>query len=467
MSMLSESLSGQARYAELVKMLRPDYPFTQLGYHFGPAAGPTSRTMRVLRNGKYLIKKEYLGQLSGKTENEIGLLMAVAWKGLKHTASFKSVHAMTSQASDDSAPTLELLMKNYGLDLEDWLFLMRKAKVFFIDSPYFYLALWHYVLSAMKEMHQANFVQVDVKPDNICVALPALDANAFSDKNHQIALTCNLRELTLIDLGEALHPDPNKRVLLFHRNGMALGPGNAYISRHYKKQKLLVSVNDMKPLRSLDWRVDFYAFGCMVEEWNRETPFTPLPPAYLSPREKNTYTEAISLLHHLPLWLIALDTDPCTEATHLPHDSLLKKIALLVDLEKWSTLEFSLPITLATRDTSATTHLNSAPNTEIDSGSLPPYQTLAVATSQTSQQAPAPKRQAVHPAVNASVNELIVLGKADNELLPESINRRKIHRRALQHLFQAMPEKSVNAMYWYRKTAQQSAMPIRDIDLLC
>lgn len=467
MSMLSESLSGQARYAELVKMLRPDYPFTQLGYHFGPAAGPTSRTMRVLRDGKHLIKKEYLGQLSGKTENEIGLLMAVVWKGLKHTASFKTVHAMTSHACDD-VPTLELLMKNYGLDLEDWLFLMRQAKVFFIDSPYFYLALWHYVLSAMKELHEANFVQVDVKPDNICVALPALAANIYSSTRHQITLKFNLRELTLIDLGEALHPDPNKRVLLFHRNGMALGPGNTYISRHYKKQKLLVSVNDMKPLRSLDWRVDFYAFGCMVEEWNRETPFAPLPPAYLSPREKNTYTEAISLLHHLPLWLTAMDTDPCTEATHLPHDALIKKIALLVDLEKWSALEFSLPVTLTSDETSTATYLNTTSITENGSHSLPAHCTPAAETWQSLQPAPAasPTRQPVRPAAAANAS-IIELRKAGNELLPESINRRKIHRRALQNLSQATIEKNVNAMHWYRKTAQQSAKPVRDIDLLC
>lgn len=459
MSMFLESLSEQARYAELIQMLRPEYPFVQLGYHLGATADPTSRTLRVVREGRHLIKKEYLGQLNGKTENEISLLMAAAWKGLLHTASFKSVHAMTCHLNIDAdlpategiAPTMELLMKNYGLDLEDWFFLFRKAKLYFLDSPYFYLSIWHYVLSAYKELHQANFVQVDVKADNICVALPAQTDAGFFASPRRVAFTFDLKQLTLIDLGEALHPDINKRVLLFHRSGMVLGPGNHYISRHYKKQKSLVTMSDMKPLRNLDWRIDFYPLACMAEEWNRINLFPAEPPDYLHTDEKKTYAEAIDVLHQLPQWLRSKDTDPSTEAGDLPHDALIKKIGALVNLDKWGALELSLPVNIQAASgaiTDASGHLRQTKDDKLISFARSVRQPPA----QKTQLDKAPERQT--PTIP---HRKIASGDVSKQFC-----RRSRHRKS-----RSIAASEPDAVYWYRKTLNQDCLRCPDIDLLC
>jgi serine/threonine protein kinase len=444
--MLAESLPDEARYAELVKMLRPDYPFTHVGYHFGAEAEPTSRTMRVVRDGKNLIKKEYLGQLNEKTEHEIGLLMAVARKGLQHTASFKTVHAKTCNLSGDTAPTLELLMSNYGLDLEDWSFLLRKGGFEFWGSPYFHLAIWDYVLSAMKELHQANLVQVDVKSDNICVALPKFTDAASPDASGRIALKFNLKELTLIDLGEALHPDTNKRVLLFHTNGMVLGPGNKYISRHYVKRKALVKPNDMKPLRSLDWRVDFYALGCAVEDWNLSTRFSASPPAYLSRDEKSAYGDAIDLLQRLPMWLKSADTDPSTEAGDMPHDGLIKKIGKVLNLEKWDALEFTLPGSIGAAPIStARTHVDFKQSTDNDD---PPARL------------PSRPRAAKETLLENPPNMFRRKGEQAHVSAQPNLGERRRKGRGVA-------KSNVDAVNWYRKAAEQGEAPPTGIDLLC
>ncbi|HEX7645321.1 MAG TPA: hypothetical protein VF472_24225 [Burkholderiaceae bacterium] len=343
MSMAEESQSDQARYAELFRMLRPEYPFVQLGYHFGENAAPTSRTMRVVRHGIHLVKKEYLGQLSEKTEHEVGLLLAAATKGLRRTASFKAVYAPTRILGRSETPALELLMRNYGLDLEDWLFLFLHGGLEQAVCPYFHLSIWRHVLRSMWELHQANFVQVDVKADNICVALPQVVAVPAPNRPGRIALTFDLREMTLIDLGEALHPNPNKRSLLFHPNGIPLGPANSYISPHYIRHKMMVRPNDMKPLRSLDWRIDFFALGCMVSQWNSRVDFPTFPPTCLTLDERRNYSAAIELLHLLPEWLKSKDTDPSTEAGDLPHSALIEKIEEILPARKWQALQLSLP----------------------------------------------------------------------------------------------------------------------------
>lgn len=444
--MLAESLSDEARYSDLVHMLWPDYPFTQLSYHFGAKAEATSRTMRVVREGKHFVRKEYLGQLSEKTEHEIELLMAVAQKGLQHTASFKTVHAKTCNLSDSTAPILELLMRNYGLDLEDWSFLLRKGGFEFWGSPYFHLAIWHYVLSAMKELHQANFVQVDVKSDNICVALPRLADAGFPNVLNRIALKFDLKELTLIDLGEALHPDKNKRVLLFHTNGKALGPGNEYISRQYLKRKALVTPNDMKPLRSLDWRVDFYALGCMVDEWNLSINFAASPPAYLSLDEKRDYAAAIDLLLHLPARLKSEDTDPSTEAREFPHDVLIGKIGKVLDLEKWGALEFTLPGSIGVAPVLvAGSHIGSkhARGNEVAPVKLVSSQGAAKETQ-----------------LENSPNMFRQTERQGNVLT--QLNLGETYRKG-----RGITKSDAEAVNWYRRSAKQGDSPQSGIDLLC
>jgi hypothetical protein len=443
--MSAEPLSDETYYGELVQLLRPGYHFTHLGYHFGADAGPTSRTTRVMRDGKHLVKKEYLGELTEKTEQEIGLLMAATRKGLRHTASLKSVHAETSNLKESAAPRLELLMRNYGLDLEDWSFLLRMGKFEFWGSPYFHLALWSRVLSAMHELHQANFVQVDVKSENICVALPNFLDAAF-DASNRITLRLDLKTLTLIDLGEALHPDPNKRVLLFHANGMVLGPGNKYISPHFIKRKALVRPNDMKPLRSLDWRIDFFALGCTVDDWNRSTHFAAVPPAYLSQEEKRNYADAINILHQLPTWLKSEDTDPATEANDLPHQALISKIGKVLQLEKWEALEFTLPRYIGATNVSISRSGNKPTRTEERrdaTADLP----LAQRTARETQLDNAPNLRR---------------RKADRGNAYGLFERRAPYQPAPR-----VSKKDVDAVNWYRRIAVQEDAPGHDIDLLC
>lgn len=445
MSMSMQSLSDESYYGELVQMLRPDYHFTHLGYHFGTEAGPTSRTTRVVRNGRHLIKKEYLGELTEKTEQEIGLLMAATRKGLQHTASLKSVQAETSNLKGSAAPTLELLMKNCGLDLEAWSFLLRKGQFAFWGSPYFHLAIWSHVLSAMHELHQANFVQVDVKSENICVALPTITAPAL-DSSDRIALRLDLKALTLIDLGEALHPDANKRALLFHANGKVLGPGNKYISPHYITRKALVKPDDMKPLRSLDWRVDFFALGCAVDDWNLSTRFGAAPPAYLSPEEKRNYADAVQLLHQLPQRLRSEDTDPSTEANDMPHQSLIREIGKVLDLEKWEAHEFSLPRTIGAASVAQ------LPNRH--------YSVWTGEHTNVAQTLPSLQGAARETQLQNSPN--MRRRKADQEHAYGPFERRVMHQTA-----SGVSRKDGDAVKWYRMVAAQDEASQHDIDLLC
>ena len=445
MSMCATSLSDQARYAELIRRLRPEAGFVQLGYHLGSTSAPTSRTSRVTRGGKHLIKKEYLGQLSAKTENEISLLMAATCKRLRHTAAFKTVNAMSFIATEEenegenevqrghATPAIELLMENYGLDLDDWLFLFHQAQTNLHISPFFYLALWHFILSAMKEFHQAGFVQVDVKADNICVALPVLDvAKSPSLVNAQkTRFTFDLTSMTLIDLGEALHPDTNKRVLLFHSNGMALGPGNTYISPYYKKQKSLVTVNDMKPLRCLDWRIDFYPLACMAENWNSTVTFPTSPSVALSETERHDYSAAIDLLRELPRWLKKNDTDPSTQPGELPHDALIKKIGRLVDLDKWSRISLELPVSIGAPLPTIVRPEVVAQQTKIDA--------IALGNS---------------PATTTSFN------------LPDETHKH-LFRRRMHRPKNAQIHIAPDALDWYRKTFKHRDGSRYGVDLLC
>jgi hypothetical protein len=297
----------------------------------------------------------------------------------------------------------------------------------------------------MHELHQANFVQVDVKSENICVALPNV-ADAVFDSSDRIALRLDLKALTLIDLGEALHPDANKRVLLFHANGMVLGPGNKYISPHYIARKALVKPDDMKPLRSLDWRVDLFALGCAVDDWNQSTHFDTGPPAYLSAEEMRNYAEAIQLLHQLPKRLKWEDTDPSNEANDMPHQSLILEIGKVLNLEKWETLEFSLPRRIGTASVSQPAKRNDTVWSKQHINALED----------------SPSSQPTARETQLENLRKMRRRKADQEDEYGPFERRVMHKTA-----PLVSQKDRDAVKWYCKVAAQDELSRHDIDLLC
>lgn len=262
-----------------------------------------------------------------------------------------------------------LIMKNCGLDMADWQFLIDCRARHVLCDARFHLLFYRAVIETLRPFHDFGFVHCDLKLDNICWAM---DRENKGDTCWFIAAPKNI---SIIDLGAALGAVGRQPVYLERGTttevGIAMGE---YVSPNYtllmgevaknhaRESKLLhriLAAWKPNPLKQIDWRIDFYSLGCLVDRFTT--------PSLLRDQIMGNRTQ-LELLRALPTRLKAFDDYPKPAPKLPPHRGLCKDIddALAGDAKR--PISFSLPIAFVGNTTQGTNARETALNTSSSMG---------------------------------------------------------------------------------------------------
>lgn len=331
------------------------------------------------QNGR--IVKTLRGLMAGLTEHELGAYFEVFSKRaqIPRVATFNRL-----ETSESSLFSNTIILKDYGPDLLDWLHLISPPRLEpkFRDTSLptrvqqlgplrdsrVLLSLARSLLEALAPFHRAGFVHCDIKHDNFCIQHRLANDGGVS-LSHPIMGEVDFDTLTAIDLGCCLLPRDNHRrqihythdshlplyIGALHRQAyiwpallgaqtedearkaaeyiMANGwtgksvaipkpVGAQYVSDHYLLCCELAVLGAKGALDRLDWRIDFFSLGHLLEsilghiayERSIEAPS----------REIEEY------LAQLPTRLKSYDTVPFEQPTSLPHNKLIAEIDSLI-----------------------------------------------------------------------------------------------------------------------------------------
>lgn len=343
------------------------------------------------------IVKTMRGLLAGLQDHEIDAYVAV-WKGqanLRRVATFKSLESAESDMwgktivlKDYGPDLLDWLHLLCPPRLEPEFFdanrSPREQLVGFFCDPRVLLALVRAQLEALAPFHREGFVHCDIKPDNFCVP-HRIAGNSIPTLSHAVNGEIDLDGLTVIDLGCSLLPvggGQRRRILetpdkapLFIGAAMArnyiwpalLGANNEneardaaqricqqgwdgkqvamarpdasrYVSDHYllcyELARLGSKDRQDDVLNRLDWRIDLYSLGHLLEGiLSHITDARVFEPAL---------PEMIDFLEGLPDRLRAYDSSPFEVAPQLPHDELIAAIDALIGADAYRRVPFSV-----------------------------------------------------------------------------------------------------------------------------
>lgn len=267
--------------------------------------------------GSMIIRKIHSGRLRHGHEYEAMSLVSAA--RIK-----RCVHA--NVLNDSAEGTLSIEMKDHGLDLAAWADIAGFAPSSPLSSPTVLLALWREVIEALHEFHAAGMVHGDVKDDNICMPVRGKPVRLADGS---IAVTWNLKKITLIDLGFSFPKKLTARSLWKDAEGRPYWVSGPHVSQNYVAvQHKAHERNDPTLLNSLDWRVDLFSAAWTVDNWNKRAGLKSYRPGTDS---SETDAEAHRLLLALPRRLRTFDTDPLSySAPKMPHQSIVDEIDQII-----------------------------------------------------------------------------------------------------------------------------------------
>ncbi|MCA0215559.1 MAG: VWA domain-containing protein [Proteobacteria bacterium] len=219
-------------------------------------------------SGKTRIVKTYTGSLRPLQALEFGILShPLLPERFRHLVRYDLATPLAGT---------EIVMRDCGLDLEDWAVLMRQAVVNPLASLPNLVAVWQGVLAALRKLHAAGFVHCDIKADNICI--PAKDVAV--DREGSITGCMDLSRLTLIDFGLALPPVQGivPRSCYVEQGAIVVRPAGPSISRSYRDalaeaQRLYLASEPsrrgrpawLELMNGIDGGVDIHGLAYMVE----------------------------------------------------------------------------------------------------------------------------------------------------------------------------------------------------------
>jgi serine/threonine protein kinase len=253
---------------------------------------------------------------------------------------------------------LQLVMPDHGLTLKDWRVLWnataREAAANPWNSSVFVLATVHALLQALHEMHSRHFLHVDIKADNVCLPIVQSTAgqSALRVANNELTGRLDLSRLTLIDLGFSLRPEPQERKLWGAKYNLA--PTGHYIANRFTQAKRAAQGGNLVPLQNLDWRIDFFSLGVMIEPWVQQS-IRAHQQGY-APKELGDKNQqaAIDFLTHLPSVFKASDQMSDADAAELPHIEIKQAIDRIINWETYKQRRFTLDLNLLAEHLPAT-----------------------------------------------------------------------------------------------------------------
>lgn len=354
---------------------RPLVPHPMRDEHYGTVV------QRVPVNSSAHITKSFHGYMQALDNHERHAYYQVHHLTVPRVAALRAYE--TSGESSLNTPNL-LRIKDHGPDLADWFTCVGPVRLYVDNIPSIVslpsplldpknlLAIARAMLEALKEFHAKNFVHCDLKADNFCAGFRT---NPGYTGGVVLSGELDLETLSLIDLGCALLPDDRKiyyqngdktkpiyvgansryeyvwpqllgannednaksraaaidcagllqlngGINLTERQGLAkeVAPPN-YVSDHYLLASELATLGKPRMLKCLDWRIDFYSLGRLIEDILR---------FITRDNELDGDCKVIRYLESLPNRLKAFDTDPFINAPTLPHDTLISSIDELI-----------------------------------------------------------------------------------------------------------------------------------------
>ena len=191
---------------------------------------------------------------------------------------------LQTKATDVSAGITKsrlIVMRDYGLDLDDWQQLLLSSDSREWANPVFMLAVVLGIWRALLELHRVTGIGIvhgDLKCDNAVLPIVAGSLCLAKDRS-TVSMTMDMAHLKLIDFGMGLSSDWRNRKPLLH-NGSHAYPrnhdekrdkaGNVVSPRYYYVSPLVAEAHTeahaQKPdkLYKLNWKVDFFSLSVAI-----------------------------------------------------------------------------------------------------------------------------------------------------------------------------------------------------------
>lgn len=220
-----------------------------------------------------LIEKAYQGALNDLHLRENDLLFNVAQETVLGQEVTSRVAALFRFKKVSSVVTgRQIYLKWYGFDLDDWDKLLQGVQPNPMHQARWLLELTRSTLKALQLLHTAGYVHSDIHMANLC--LPHADL-AVQPDGKSISCTVDPDKLKLIDLGLSLKrthqrglpprfaakPGEVGRVIQFNSGMVPANPSWLY------EAYAAAQSGDNTPFLALDWRVDLWRTGKLLEHW--------------------------------------------------------------------------------------------------------------------------------------------------------------------------------------------------------
>jgi formylglycine-generating enzyme required for sulfatase activity len=243
------------------------------------------------------------------------------------------------------------------------------------DNPIFVLTVLKQILLALHQFHLAGFIHCDFKDDNVCIPVQNVrgareDGSILGDT---VSGELQLEKMTIIDLGLSWHRT-GKRDLCRHLNGEKSGliiPGyNATLNQHLEnyleaissghpifaqkvkstrstdsrsnyfsdnyligctvsagiiKLPINLEVDGFSWIDELDWRIDFFSLGVMVDKWTNR--LQNISGQY---DKASNFRLLTDYLEDLACRFKDFDTPPTQAAPQLPHENIAEEIGVIL-----------------------------------------------------------------------------------------------------------------------------------------